>query len=131
MPPPFLRGQVLNAPVLDPQGRNPKVRPCVVIGCKADFVAVVAITSTVGDVAPADRIDLPFSPNPSSPCHTGLTRPSAANCAWQTTVRVEDVEEVIGRVDDADFRRIYARCAELVAQRLAQPPAEPPPPKDS
>src|SRR5262245_60953780 len=103
MPRPFVRGQVVNAPVLDPQGRNLKIRPCVVIACTETRVAIVGITSTLGEIGPSDRVDLPFSPNPASPCYTGLRRESAANCAWQTVVGVEEVVEVIGHIDSTDL----------------------------
>ncbi|MGL4553459.1 MAG: type II toxin-antitoxin system PemK/MazF family toxin [Gemmataceae bacterium] len=121
---PYQRGQIIVARVEDPQGRNPKDRPCVVVGGSGSHVAVIGVTSALDATDPPDRVDLPYSTNPASPCHTGLTRPSAAYCRWQAVVRVEDVAGVVGHVSPEHLARIIARVGELRAVQSAAPPAD-------
>src|SRR4051812_11200586 len=114
MAPPFRRGQVIWCPVLDPQDRNLKERPCVVLGCNEELAAVVGVTSTLDEIDPADRVDLPFGT--ATPCHTGLKRPSAVNCRWQEVIPVADVRHVMGFVLEDHLTRIVARVAQLRAE---------------
>lgn len=120
MTPPFNRGQVVWVAVPDPQGRNPKERPCVVVGCSETHVAVIGVTSTLDLLDAADRVDLPFSKNPAAPCHTGLKRPSAANCHWREVVNAKDVVCVMGQVLPEHLERILARVRELTADSPAR-----------
>jgi hypothetical protein len=127
--PPYRPGQILWAPLIDPQGHGPEDRPCVVLACNEKIVAVVAITSTLTDIAPADRVDLPHSPNPAAPCYTGLKRPSAAHCGWQTVVEVGEVIGVMGYASKEHLARIMARVVQIQAQKAAETQAAPKPPQ--
>src|SRR5262245_17460233 len=120
MPPPFSRGQIVWVAVPDPQGRNLKERPCVVVGCSDTHVAVIGVTSTLDALDAADRVDLPYSNDPAHPCYTGLKRPSAADCHWQEIVKVGEVASVMGHLLPEHLGRIVTRVREL---RAAPPPA--------
>jgi hypothetical protein len=130
MPPPspFVVGRIVYVTVPDPQGRNAKQRPCVIVRRQPEDVpdaalAVVALTSTVDEIPPADRVDIPYpraqlngDPHPM----TGLVCECAAACHWQTVVRESQVENVAGRVPTYLLDRILARVLELVAERAAK-----------
>lgn len=113
---PVSHGQIVLASVVDPQGRNPKVRPCVVVSNEPAITAggpvrVVCITGTLDGIDAEDRVDLPW--HRSGHPRTGLNKPSAADCSWQADVALEDVVADKGRVPDAELRRIVLRLEQL------------------
>jgi hypothetical protein len=108
--------------MLDPQGRNPKERPCVVVACDDAGLVVVGITSTLGDIPDADRVDLPHSNDPRRPCHTGLTRPSAAHCRWLAEVEEAQIVRDMGHVSKDQLRRIQERVQQIQAEGEGQTP---------
>ncbi|MGL4552412.1 MAG: hypothetical protein ACRC33_14630 [Gemmataceae bacterium] len=126
--PPFRPGQILWAPLIDPQGHGPEDRPCVALACDEKIVAVVAITSTLAEIDPADRVDLPHSPNPAAPCYTGLKRHSAAHCGWQTVAEVGEVIRVMGYASREHLTRIMARVIQIQAQKASETQTGPEPP---
>jgi hypothetical protein len=130
---PYHPGQIVLAPVIDPQDRNLKERPLVVVGCNETLVAVIAVTSQLAEIPAADRVDLPHSNDPLHPCYTGLDRPSAAHCDWQEVVNVSDVRRVTGYASREHLLLITARVRELRAIRQEEArkaaPAEKPPPQ--
>src|SRR5438552_7296188 len=79
------RGRIVWVQLPDPQGRNPKCRPAVVVTPDADIRAdgevwVVAI-STQLDQAPAEaQVELPWDRRGHP--RTGLRERSAAVCTW-------------------------------------------------
>lgn len=91
---PFPRGTILLVrAVLDPQGSNPKDRPCLVIEPLEASYVCVAITTAFSPGKP-NRVPLPWS----RPQHarTGLWEPSAAACDWFLQVPEADVVERLG-----------------------------------
>jgi mRNA-degrading endonuclease toxin of MazEF toxin-antitoxin module len=79
------RGRIVRVEVLDPQDRNPKCRPAVIVIPTEDIrpdgeVVLVAITSSV-NAAPAERqVALPW--HAQGQAKTRLTKPSVAVCDW-------------------------------------------------
>ncbi|MGL4550054.1 MAG: hypothetical protein ACRC33_02610 [Gemmataceae bacterium] len=144
-PSPFVIGRIVYAVVNDPQGRNPKERPCLIVNRDPEDtpdarLAVVAITSTFAEIEPADRVMILYPqaqlngrPHPI----TGLTCESAAACRWQTLIRESEVTGVGGRVPGHLLDRVLTRVNELVEERrarqadadrkAAEPPASHPP----
>jgi mRNA-degrading endonuclease toxin of MazEF toxin-antitoxin module len=112
----------------DPQGRNAKNRPCVIVSHDDHIesgspLAVIGVTSTLTGLDPTDRVDLPFSNDPAHPSSTGLSRPSAAVCSWQDVVEQDDVLAVIGLVPTEQLERIVSRLRQIVeARQVAKPP---------
>lgn len=109
---PLHRGSIIVAAVLDPQGENPKARPCVVVSDERMIgegrpLAVIGITGEVSDIAEADRIDLPWQRDGHP--RTGLTKPCAAHCQWRVVIPADAVLHVIGRVPDDELLRIIRR----------------------
>ena len=129
MPPPYLRGQIVVATVNDPQGRNPKPRPCVVVSfdesnAAGNPLALIAITGELGEVRTEDRVDLPYLHDRRHPV-TGLDKPCAAACFWQEVVPQDAVLRVLGTVPPEPLHRILARVGELVAAARAARDAAP------
>jgi hypothetical protein len=103
-------------PLPDPQGRNPKKRPYIVITADIDPVKpinIVALTSTFDFPLPDDHVEIPYGRG----CHTKLTRPGAAICSWHYRIPFDWITEGKGFVDG---RRIDA-ITEKVLQCAPQP----------
>ena len=111
---------VIVADVLDPQGRNPKDRPCVVVGVSTPdaggtLYRVVGITTSLPDELTPDHVPIPWQ-RPRHP-ETGLNERNAAYCPW--VVRVDE-SRIIRRIGDTPPRRLL-EIAEALA-RLARGP---------
>ncbi len=112
---PLQRGQIVVAWVSDPQNRNPKRRPLVIVTATEDikpdepFLAV-AITGTFSQPLPGDHVALPWHPKKHP--KTGLTKPSAAVCSWLESITAADVEAHKGRVPDKELLLILTKVKE-------------------
>lgn len=74
----------------DPEGRNPKDRPAVVLSLEEDSVLVAAISSRMDVFDEATHVSLPWER--SGHPQTGLNRESAAVCFWFETVAKNRIE---------------------------------------
>ncbi len=111
------RGRIVWAEALDPQGRNPKLRPCVIVTATEEIapgtpLVAVAITGTAGCAPPEDEVELPWHADRRQ-SRTGLTSPSVAVCSWRVTLTPEGVRSFGGVVPAGPMLRILARLAEL------------------
>lgn len=102
---------VIVAGLLDPQGRNPKDRACVVVSPTDQNEAggaldVVAITTKLPDPLPADHVPLPWQ-LPRHP-RTGLNKRGAAVCSWLAEVDPSRVVRPIGAVPGRQMLEIAA-----------------------
>jgi len=85
--------------VRDPQNRNAKTRPAVIVS-RADeiesegLIDCVAVTSMIPDDLPDDCVLLPFSAGGRS--RTGLKMRSAAMCSWLFEITEDKIEKYIG-----------------------------------
>src|SRR5690348_14652717 len=95
------RGRIVWVELADPQGRNPKCRPALIVTANEDIredgeVWVVGI-STQLDAAPADvQVELPWHRNRHP--RTGLKERCAAVCTWLVKVGVRSIQECTGTV---------------------------------
>jgi mRNA interferase MazF len=108
---------VVVSDLLDPQGRNPKDRPCVVVSPTTDIEAglplqVVAITTLLPDPLPDDHVLLPWQP-PRHP-RTGLNKRNAAVCSWLAWVEEDRVIRPVGFVPGKQLLEM-ARVLERIA----------------
>lgn len=107
----LIQGRIVWVELLDPQGRNPKVRPAVVPTDTAEVrsdgaVVVVAVTSQL-DSAPADLcVELPWHRDGHP--RTKLNRRNVAVCNWLATIPVVEIRSVGGQVPVGEMRRILA-----------------------
>jgi len=85
--------------MLDPNGKNPKDRPAVVVGIDGEQLIVVAISSRMDVFNPSTHVKLSWE-HGGHP-RTGLNRPSAAVCFWHETIddtRILDVHKSISEI---------------------------------
>ena len=117
------RGRIVWVELADPQGRNPKCRPAVVVTPDADIredgeVWVVAISTRL-DEAPAEaQVELPWDRRGHP--RTGLKERCAAVCTWMAKVPVAAVQGWAGTVPGRQLLDILKRIT------LPDAPAEPP-----
>jgi mRNA-degrading endonuclease toxin of MazEF toxin-antitoxin module len=112
--------------VLDPQNRNPKCRPAVIVTPTEEIdpdgdVVLVAISGSV-NAAPAEvQVALPWQ----TQGHTGtrLNRPSVAVCTWVFTSPVSSIQSYGGIVPDRQLLQILDK---LNALDPPSPPEAPP-----
>lgn len=116
------RGRIVRVEVLDPQNRNPKCRPAVILTPTEEIqpdgdVVLVAITGRV-DAAPAEmQVALPWQ----AQGRTGirLTKPSVAVCTWVFTSPISKIQSYGGIVPDRQLLQILDKI-----NALAPPPPE-------
>lgn len=111
------RGTVVLAEVVDPQGRNPKTRPLVVIedfDDGDDDVFCVAVTTAVPKPLPADCVNLPWHRDRRQ-SKTGLTAACVAVCNWVVSLDETRIEQTIGRVPDSRLAEIVERVQSLLS----------------
>lgn len=106
---PLQQGRIVWVEVLDPQGRNPKVRPAVVLTPTAEIAAdgeivVAAITSQIDQSPPEVTVELPWHRDGHP--RTRLNRRAAAVCTWLVAVPASAVESVGGVVPFKPMARI-------------------------
>jgi PemK-like, MazF-like toxin of type II toxin-antitoxin system len=99
--PPYAYGTiVLVADMLDPQGRKPKDRPCVIITEPGDapdgYQVVVAISTRLPDPLPDDYVLLPYM-DPRHP-RTGLNKRNAAIGRWVEVIEESRIIQKLGHV---------------------------------
>jgi mRNA-degrading endonuclease toxin of MazEF toxin-antitoxin module len=110
---------VIVADVLDPNGRNPKNRACVVVTPSDEIevggpLDVVAITSLVPNPLPVDHVPLPW--HAQRRARTGLDKPNVAVCTWNFEVEDSRIIRAIGRVPDKEMLRIASILSMLSDQ---------------
>jgi mRNA-degrading endonuclease toxin of MazEF toxin-antitoxin module len=116
------RGRIVWLELLDPQGRNPKCRPAVIVSPDADIGAdgevwVVGV-STQRNEAPAEvQAELPWDPRKHP--RTGLRERCAAICTWMKKVKVLSIQEYAGVVPGRQLLEILTRI------KPPDPPAQP------
>jgi mRNA-degrading endonuclease toxin of MazEF toxin-antitoxin module len=118
---PLCRGRIVWVELLDPQGRNRKCRPAVIVTPDAEIqpdgeVWVVAISSQL-DAAPAeDQVELPWDRRGHP--KTKLKERCAAVCSWMIKVNVASIQECAGIVPSRQLLDILSRI------KLPEPPGD-------
>jgi hypothetical protein len=107
---------ILFAEVLDPNGRNPKVRRVVVltpdVALAAGFPVVVAgVTGTLPSPLTADHVLLPYKNPPGRHPKTGMTKRAAVLCTWVVPIGQSEIRGRSGFVPPALMALVYARTA--------------------
>lgn len=125
---PLQQGRIVYAELLDPQGRNPKRRPAVVLTPTAEIqsdgeVVVAAISKQVDQAPPEVSVEIPWQ-HDGHP-RTKLNRRGVAVCSWLVTLPVASIQpgDVGGVVPFAQMARILEIVRAL--ERPADPPSEP------
>lgn len=126
---PLQQGRIVWVEVIDPQGRNPKRRPAVVLTATEEIVAggavvVAALSSQIDQSPPEVSVELPWHRDGHP--RTKLNRRNVVVCSWLVTVPVASIlpADLGGTVPFAQM----ARVLEIV--RGLTPPAPPPSPPE-
>jgi mRNA-degrading endonuclease toxin of MazEF toxin-antitoxin module len=113
--------------VLDPQNRNPKYRPAVIVTPTEEIrpdgqVVLVAISSSM-NAAPAEmQVALPW--HAQGQARTQLNKPSVAVCTWIFISPVSKIQSYGGMVPDRQLLQILDKINALT------PPPPPETPSD-
>ena len=106
------QGRIVFAEVLDPQGRNSKIRPLVIVSETEEIEAgelffCVAITGELPKKLPDDCVLLPYSPKTHP--RTGLKKKCAAMCSWLVEIRESHIQRYAGTVSASELQDILDR----------------------
>jgi hypothetical protein len=93
------QGRIILVEVSDPQGRNVKIRPAVIISETEQIqrdgrISCVAITSSLPDELSDDLVLLPY--HPAGKVRSGLRKRSAAMYSWLFEIEEDRIEKYIG-----------------------------------
>jgi mRNA-degrading endonuclease toxin of MazEF toxin-antitoxin module len=106
---------VVVADMLDPQGRHPKDRPCVVVtqpeSTPEGWQLVVAISTRLPDPLPNDHVLLPYM-NPRHP-RTGLDKRNAAIGGWVEVIEESRIIRKLGHVPGKQIKALTEILARL------------------
>ena len=116
------RGRIVWVKLLDPQDRNRKLRPAVIVTPDTDIRAdgevwVVAISTQFGESPIAVQVELPWDRRGHP--RTGLKERCAAVCTWMEKVSVAAIQGFAGIVPGRQLLDILTRI------KPPEPPAEP------
>jgi len=103
-------GLIVQAEVVDPQGRNPKSRPLVLLmgdeAAPEGSLTAVAITGTLPKPLSEFHVLLPW--HRAGHPMTGLKKRCAAVCNWVIAVQRTAQIQLMGRVPDKHFAKFVA-----------------------
>ena len=126
---PLQQGRIVWVELLDPQGRNPKRRPAVVLTPTAEIHAdgevVVAALSSQIDQSPPD-VSVPVPWQPGGHPRTKLNRRNVIVCNWLVTLPVAALQDddIDGIVPFAEMARVLEIVRSLQADSTNKPPTE-------
>jgi mRNA-degrading endonuclease toxin of MazEF toxin-antitoxin module len=120
------RGRIIWATINDPQGRNPKSRPLVVISRDdaiptATHIRAVAITTRVADSPTEVSVPLPWDRNGHP--RTKLNHANVAVCTWSVDIPIEAVEDFSGIVPPKQMFAIDEILFRLSGSKPTEPPS--------
>ncbi|QJW95605.1 type II toxin-antitoxin system PemK/MazF family toxin [Frigoriglobus tundricola] len=125
---PFQQGRIVWVELLDPQGRNPKRRPAVVLTTSAEIrsdgeVVVAALSSQIDQSPPEVSVEVPWHRNGHP--RTKLNRRNVVVCTWLVTVTVRSIrpDDLGGVVPLAELVRVLEIVRSL-QNGANQPPPE-------
>lgn len=126
---PLQQGRIVWVESLDPQGRNPKRRPAVILTPNAEIrpdgeVVVAVLSSQIDQSPPEVSVPVPWQPNGHP--RTKLNRRNVVVCSWLITLPVAAVQpaDVGGVVPFAEMARVLEIVRSLQAGLTDQPPSE-------
>ena len=105
-------GRIVWVELPDPQGRNPKCRPAVIITPTPDIVPggvvrVVGISTRLDAAPPEVTVALQWDPRGN--CRTGLREQSVAVCNWVAHVPLSAIQGQGGVVPPRQMMEIAAK----------------------
>jgi mRNA-degrading endonuclease toxin of MazEF toxin-antitoxin module len=124
------RGRIVWVELLDPQTRNRKCRPAVIVTPDADIrddgdVWVVAISTQLQEAPPDAQVELPWDRHGHP--RTKLKERCAAVCTWMEKVKVADIQGYAGTVPGRQLLDILTRIKPIDSPTLPEKPVDSPP----
>jgi mRNA-degrading endonuclease toxin of MazEF toxin-antitoxin module len=106
------QGRIVWLETCDPQGRNLKKRPAVIVTPTSEIeedkpIVCVAITTDIPHVQSEDFVLLPYQ-NGGHP-RTGLSKRCAAMCSWLVVIREDEIIGYLGKAPKPQLELILAR----------------------
>ena len=103
------QGRIVWVELLDPQGRNPKARPAVILTPTPEIredgqIVVAAITTQFENAPPEISVELPWHADGHP--RTKLNRRNAVVCSWLVTIPVSAIRNFGGIVPFVQMARI-------------------------
>jgi mRNA-degrading endonuclease toxin of MazEF toxin-antitoxin module len=122
---PLHQGRIVWVELLDPQGRNPKVRPAVIVTATRDILpdgdVVVAAVTTQLDTAPTEVcVELPWQRGGHP--RTKLNSRNVVVCTWLVTIPVNEIRGTAGVAPIGQMNRILDIVRQLNATASPPPP---------
>jgi mRNA-degrading endonuclease toxin of MazEF toxin-antitoxin module len=110
--PSLCRGRIVWIELTDPQGRNPKCRPAVIISPDSEIrvdgdVWVVAITTQLSEAPAEVQVELPWDRRGHA--RTGLKERCAAVCTWMVKVNAGSIRDQAGVLPGRHMLDILSR----------------------
>ena len=110
------QGRIVRVETCDPQGRNVKKRPVVIVHPSneirsAEPIVCVAITGEIPKNVPDDCVLLPYQTGGHP--RTGLNKRCAAMCSWVFEITEDQIVEYMGMVPKPQLEAILALLAKL------------------
>jgi mRNA-degrading endonuclease toxin of MazEF toxin-antitoxin module len=126
---PLQQGRIVWVELLDPQGRNPKRRPAVILTPTAEIrpdgeVVVAALSSQIDQSPPDVSVSIPWHRDGHP--RTKLNRRNVVVCSWLVTLSVATIQpdDVGGIVPFAEMTRVLEIVRTLQTGPAGQPPPE-------
>jgi hypothetical protein len=118
--PKLVQGRIIYKMVPDPQGRNPKDRPLVIVSkdpskvTEDELIYAVGITSELTESDPNNYVLLPWAPL-GKRCMSKLSKKCAALCTWVAKVKRSEIadENCGGLIEAVHVEKIIAKLREL------------------
>ena len=113
----LVQGRIVYCHVADPQGRNPKIRPIILVDLEPEKIPLeeplhgVCLTTQVGEASREDCIPVPW--HPQGNVITKLTGECEAVCTWLVSFRRTDVQSARGLVPPKDMSKILEKLREI------------------
>ena len=109
-------GRIVWVELLDPQGRNPKCRPAVIITQTDEItpdgeIRVVGISTSLHAAPP--EVQVPLQYDPRGACRTGLREECAAVCTWVARIPVATIRDFGGTVSGKTMHEIGEKVKRL------------------
>lgn len=128
---PLQQGRIIWVELRDPQGRNPKRRPAVILTSTSEIrddgeVVIAALSSQIDQSPPEVSVEVPWHRNGHP--RTKLNRRNVVVCNWLTTLSVAAIrpEDIGGSVPFGPMARILeiVRAHETATQNEPVPDPE-------
>jgi hypothetical protein len=109
-------GRVVWVAIPDPQGRNPKRRPAIILTPTDQItpdgdVWVIGITTKFGQAPPEVQTELQYDPRGN--CRSGLREQSWAVATWVMQVPVSSIEAYGGTIPGPQMAEIHSKINAL------------------